>query len=959
MSRASSTNDTPPSNAAVLRFQVQVNRGDYDLLVARLRGIEPLRARSLARHREITALIDLDSSSKVLAVTRLGKHRLPYPLVIRTGSQTYNHLALAISRSLDRDVAHTVTKHFQEILRSCPEQLPSSIRIEAKDFELSRANHPSAWRDLDTLPILSTIAPTVLLDLDDAPTLIFPDQAPVHAPELHSAIRQSLSDSARINASVSGNSVLFSGEARVPPLPSSCTLELYAHWGSYDELAPAWRDDKLASIKPSRGWQTVHFELASHTAKHGAYGASFFAIIPGHADRIWLGRPWINDLKFRVEHDDHSEFNAEYESRRANETKAQDLIRHAMLELTDIQAATDWVKVNTPHTSLGGLVAEQASYYPSSSSLVERFIDHLSRSGLSQLAGSTSNSYGLRELVFATPEGPHAAAGGLAQVITGLPRELTRLGIPVSIISPLYHHKHGNKHRSADDVIRNGFNLNGQRVVPRYVTTLSLAIGPTRHAGTGWNKRPPSTLYFSVYLAEHGDLRVFLLANSGVFDRLYQPVYADEQLRRAIVLSRAVLETIACQQLSIRPSAIISNDWMTACVPALCALDPRYRSVSWLRDAKTIHMIHNGGADYHGRLPLNFYNEDLWPLFNLAPEHYFGFRDPHRPELLNLTMAAAQHSSGGVITVSQPYARDLLTPTGGEGLEHVLARKRASVFGISNGINREEINNFLKLHLNLNEEQLSDPATLLAAKSHSRAKLQQRLGLAPDPHAALISFVGRLAEQKGLSLLSGYVAHSPRSTLEEILIRHPASQIVVAGPITPGDTSAQAISDTLHYLRARYPGRVAFISDYISHSTALEIISASQLFLMPSRFEPGGITQLEALAAGTLVVARNVGGISATISNYDQTSGSGTGFVCDAYEPGAFANTIDWALKTCQDHQIYNSLVKQAINARHAWSDRAPAFAAVVQRMVLGEATQESLPFLDSQRALSQSCAAI
>jgi starch synthase len=370
-------------------------------------------------------------------------------------------------------------------------------------------------------------------------------------------------------------------------------------------------------------------------------------------------------------------------------------------------------------------------------------------------------------------------------------------------------------------------------------------------------------------------------------------------------------------------------------------------------------MIHNGGADYHGRLPLNFYNEDLWPLFNLAPEHYFGFRDPHRPELLNLTMAAARHTSGGVITVSQPYARDLLTPAGGDGLEQVLATKRARVFGVSNGINRHEINNFLKLNLELSEEALGDPSELIAAKNRSKAKLQQRLGLTLNPQAALISFVGRLAEQKGLSLLSGYVNNCSRSTLEQILIGHPASQIVVAGPITPGDACAQAISDTLQYLRWRYPGRVAFISDYITHSTALEIISASQLFLMPSRFEPGGITQLEALAAGTLVVARNVGGISATISNYDQATGTGTGFLCDVYEPTAFANTVDWALKSCQNQEIYTSLVKQAINARHAWSDRAPAFAAVVQRIVLGEATQERLSFLDQQHALSQRCAVV
>jgi starch synthase len=461
-----------------------------------------------------------------------------------------------------------------------------------------------------------------------------------------------------------------------------------------------------------------------------------------------------------------------------------------------------------------------------------------------------------------------------------------------------------------------------------------------------------------VYLAQSNNIRIFLLTHSGVFDRLYQPVMHDEQLRRAIVFSRAVLETIGEEKLGIRPSVIVSNDWMTACIPAFAALDPRYQKVPWLQGSKTAHMIHNGGADYHGRLPLHWNNEDLWPLFNLAPEHYFGFKDPHSNQLINLTMAASQHVTGGVITVSQPYAQQLIQPDGGgDGLGYVLHAKRHSVYGVSNGINRTEIDSYLSLRTGYNATELTDVKTLLQAKTKLKLELQERYGLTVHTDAKLVSFVGRIAEQKGLHLLSGFVAHAPHSTLEDLLVRHPDVQILVAGPVTAGDPSASALCNALHYLRQKYPGRVSAVYDYISHSAALEIIAASTFFLMPSRFEPGGITQLEALAVGTPIVGRAVGGIAATITNFNPLTKTGTGFLCEEYSPTAFANTAHWALETCATESLYESVLSAALKAEHSWEDRAPIFAAVLQRIVLGDARLRSLTALNHPRALAESAA--
>jgi starch synthase len=447
-----------------------------------------------------------------------------------------------------------------------------------------------------------------------------------------------------------------------------------------------------------------------------------------------------------------------------------------------------------------------------------------------------------------------------------------------------------------------------------------------------------------VFLAQSGSLRIFLLSNRSVFDRLYQPVYADEQLRRAIVLSRATLETIITQPFGIRPSAIISNDWMTACVPAFVALDPRYQNVPWLKTAKTIHMIHNGGADYHGRLPIHAHQEDLWPLFNLAPEHFFGFRDPHNHEVVNLTMAASQHVSGAVLTVSQPYAHQITQPGGGDGIDQILRHKSDRVFGISNGVSRADISRYLSSISGVPETALDCTQTLLSAKARARESLQRRYGLTQRADARLISFVGRLAEQKGLSLLSGLVAGG-HSALEELLMRHENIQLLVAGPTTEGDPASTDLRNTLNYLAWRYPGRVATHFDYIPHAKALEIIFGSTFFLMPSRFEPGGITQLEALAAGTLVIGRDSGGISATVDNFNQEAMTGNGFLFHDYTPTAFANTAHWALASSEDRATYAMLVGNARGARHTWSDRVPAYLAMLQRVILGAESFASVPW--------------
>ncbi|MFN5061727.1 MAG: glycogen/starch synthase [Pseudomonadota bacterium] len=956
-----------------LRFHIQLPRADYKLLVSRLRGERGVAPPAPQSGSQVTALIDLPPNSTTFSITRLGRHRLPKPVSIRAGSATHTLLSQTISRELAQIDDPMITARLEAVIAACPSPLPLSLRISPADFVLSErtsdvsSSEPTALYSGAAVRVLATLAPSISLDLDDTPPLsIIEDSGLADTTAAVSdfeALRSGLASTLLVTSTVSGNRVTVSGSAHLPLVQHPAAVTLVAHWGSYDDLSHPWQDEPLAlEISPSASDSstplTLNFSTTIHAPIHGSYGLTFYARYGRSYERIWIGRPWIDDHKFFISHDDPGAIKNRYDSRRELALQATTEVRRILSDPASAIEIASWFNTCAPHLSLGAMLASETSHSQATCEVLENCIETMHTTGAESLADSLSKTYGVGEVVFVTPEGPHAAAGGLAHVITGLPVELTKHGVPVTIIAPLYRYANGNKHRSAEDILKNGMILGGERVTPRYATTVIAGLGPTHYVGTGYQKRPTTSIPFKVYVADSGRMRLILLANSSTFDRLYQPVYADEQLRRAILFSRAALEAIATEVLDIRPSALISNDWMTACIPSLLALDPRYQGVPWLRRTKALHMIHNGGADYHGRLPLHFGNEDLWPMFGIAPEHFFGFRDPHRSDLINLTMAATQHATGGVITVSQPYARSLISQNGGDGLEYVLQHRRDAVFGISNGINRADIDRYLAARSGLTHSELQTADGLLKAKATLRSDIQRTLGLESDPKAKIISFVGRLAEQKGLDLLSGTVDHAPRSTLEDILERHPCVQIIIAGPITSGDRSATALHDTALLLKKLYPRRVALAFDYLSHSQALDIIAASTLFLMPSRFEPGGITQLESLAAGTPVVGRNVGGIGATVMNYNPVSEHGTGFLCNDYHPTAFANTIHWALTTCEDLQRYCRVIEQARAARHSWSDRAPTFLAVLQRIILGESKTESVDFLASANDLARQCKA-
>jgi starch synthase len=571
----------------------------------------------------------------------------------------------------------------------------------------------------------------------------------------------------------------------------------------------------------------------------------------------------------------------------------------------------------------------------------------------SKFVYQTLNNIGVGEVVLVSPEGPQATFGGIAQVIEGWLKAFPEHGIPVTLISLLYEQAQGNKHSDAFATLRNGINICGKNVKVKYCGEVDIPFGPTTRPNGGQWVQGAYNVRANVYMAESGNVRVFLLRHSRYADRLYPHLMGDEHLRRVIFLGRGALEIMKNPAFGIRPQLIISNDWISALVPVLRKLDWRYNGADNLKNCRTIHLVHNAGKDYQGRFANNHNNQNLYPMLELDQAHWDGLMDPQQKNMFNITSAALLHLNGAIVAVSRTYAKELLTKEGADGLEGLMWRQKAGLFGISNGIDQVKQR---KTVMRIGEGARQDLGwgqigseggedlsrffdNLLGYKAAAKLRLQRNFGLHQGEDKIILTLVGRLAEQKGISLLMGNAAGDGCSVMELILRKYPETQFIIAGPRVDGDNLSERFCGLLSHLSRCFSGRVLGITEFVPHDFAMEIFTAGDWTLMPSRFEPCGLSQLHALLAGSLVIARNVGGLSATLERFNDTSSRGNGFMFDEYSSTALRNTMCWALDRTRDADFRKQLMLAAAHAQHDWSHRIPQYVSIFQHIlgVLGE----------------------
>ncbi len=471
----------------------------------------------------------------------------------------------------------------------------------------------------------------------------------------------------------------------------------------------------------------------------------------------------------------------------------------------------------------------------------------------------------LRVLFVASEATPFRKTGGLADVVGALPKALRARGIDVRLVMPLYAGMPWHEQERLD----------GALPVPMY--------WGTARAGVRLGRVPGSNV--PVYFLEHHRF----------FDRpyLYGPpgdAYPDN-LERFSFLSRAALEL--CKSIGFIPDVVHAHDWQAALVPVYI------NTVEWggpLHGAGTVFTIHN--LAYQG-----VHEGGALFITGLGREHYNSNEFEHFGDL-NLMKAALAHSTL-LSTVSPTYCREIQTSIFGCGLDGVLRQRHFDLSGILNGIDTAEWDPATDRHLPAHYD-----ATDLTNKAVCKAALQRELGLPEAADIPLFGVIGRLTLQKGFDVLL--------ECLPQLLDWN--AQFVLLGT---GDTDAEAEFARLAYERPERFRAIIGFNDALAH----RIEAGSDFFVMPSRFEPCGLNQMYSLRYGTVPIVRRTGGLADTVSNYDEASAGGTGFMFEDLTIDSLTNTIGWALSTYHDRRAHiEQLRVHGMQQDFSWDRAARAY---------------------------------
>jgi starch synthase len=477
----------------------------------------------------------------------------------------------------------------------------------------------------------------------------------------------------------------------------------------------------------------------------------------------------------------------------------------------------------------------------------------------------------LKVLVVASECAPFVKTGGLGDVVGALPKALRELDIDVRIVLPLYAGIPWNDLEALEGTLR----------IPMWYGAAESGV--------------------RLGHLDRSDVPVYFLEYHRYFDRPhpYGPPdggYADN-LERFALLSRGALEL--CKALGWIPDVIHANDWQSGLVPVYL------NTVEWaqpLHGTASLYTIHN--LAYQGE-----FDEAAMRVTSLGPEHYNAAEFEHFGAM-NVTKAALYHSTL-LSTVSPTYAREIKTGEYGCGLDGVLEARSADLFGILNGIDGDEWNPASDAHLPARFD-VSD----LSGKAICKAALQREAGLPVRSDVPLFTAIGRLGAQKGTDVLA--------EALDRLLSWD--LQVVVLGT---GDPDAEQL---LARISGAHRDRLCTFLEFDS-ARAHRIEAGGDFFLMPSRFEPCGLSQMYSLRYGTLPVVRATGGLVDTVSNYDEATGGGTGFVFEHLGSDSLADTVGWATSTWYERPEHVELMRRrGMRRDFSWRRAARDYEALYRR---------------------------
>ncbi len=473
------------------------------------------------------------------------------------------------------------------------------------------------------------------------------------------------------------------------------------------------------------------------------------------------------------------------------------------------------------------------------------------------------------KILFAASEAaPYLKTGGLGDVAQALPKALAALGHEVKIVMPLY-----GKIKSNEKVM-SALSLCGETS-----TRLAWRNQYTGILREGEGNNPEYIFVDNEYYFNRGDTNAIY----GHFD--------DGE--RFAFFSRAVIEAMGA--IDFIPNVIHCNDWQTALIPTfLRQFYPQYKKV------RTVFTIHN--IEYQGKMPFGYASDVLGVDEGAANAlTYDGY--------INL-MKGAIVTADAVTTVSNTYAGEILSEYYAHGLHHVLRENKDKLFGIVNGIDTAVFDpmNDKSLYANYG-------ATVEGMKEKAKNKLflQETLGLSPDKDAPIVAMVTRLASHKGLDLVA--------CVINEIMAL--GVQLVVLG------TGESAYESIMKMTAERYPGRMAAEIRFDGR-LANQIYAGADIFLMPSKSEPCGLSQMVAMRYGTIPVVRETGGLKDTVPAYDPTDESGRGFTFVDYNAHEMLRAIERCVEFYRtDRKAFDRLKKKDMKTDFSWKNSVKQYLKV------------------------------
>ncbi|MCK8827182.1 glycogen synthase GlgA [Natroniella acetigena] len=476
----------------------------------------------------------------------------------------------------------------------------------------------------------------------------------------------------------------------------------------------------------------------------------------------------------------------------------------------------------------------------------------------------------LKILFVSSEVAPFAKTGGLADVAGSLPQAIKRLGHDIRVVMPEY-----------------------SQIPNEYLEKLKHIL----HFRTkvGWRDN-----YVGINKLDNIGVTTYFIDNKNYFDR--ESLYENpDQHIQFTYFCRAILEMLP--KIGFKPDIIHCNDWQTG--PLSIMLKEDYQMYDYYKDIKTVYTIHN--LRYQGQ----FGREILSDVLCLDGKHWDSGVLRHDGAVNYMKMGI--NMSDIVNTVSKTYAEEIKTSEFGEGLDYVMRMNADDLYGIINGIDYEQYDPETDQRIYSNYS-----ADNLEGKYVNKKRLQEEMGLPVRQDIPVIGLVSRLVDQKGLDLIEEIIYD---------LLNETELQFIMLG------TGQARYEEMFNIVAQDFPDKMAANIKY-DVNIAQKIYAGSDMFLMPSKYEPCGLGQLFSLRYGTIPIVRETGGLNDTIQPYNEVTGVGNGFHFSSYDANELLYTIRRAVLVYHQQKTWNRIVKRAMKADHSWKNSAQGYLEIYYKLI-------------------------